>query len=406
MAFLTDRTLITGVSANDLIHIVITGDTSQNPAGSSYKATMGQVIDLINPTTLTGGTYDPLTGAITFYDDTGGSFNVTGLVTGYTNTAVTAFTYDDANTFTVLENDGTTHNASINIVTGLTINGDLSVTGTTSSGTISATTYQNLPTDVRVTGATYSNNTFTYTNNTGGTFNVLFNSVTGLTVNGNLNVTGNTTLSATTASTLNLSSTPLVDSDFTTYYLTRDSSNGDVKTKIIPGPTSYGLFVQTGNSVAISATTVEGTIIDGGVGTLSVPANGFSVGDSFRGDFGGLLSAKNNDTIRIRIKSGSVVLGDSGTQTMTTATNDVFGLNINFTIRKIGVAGVAEIVTIGVFHTTKQSNGSQIGFAFNTVNSTTFDTTISNTLEVTAEWSSNSALNSIYSDIFTLNKIF
>jgi hypothetical protein len=119
-----------------------------------------------------------------------------------------------------------------------------------------------------------------------------------------------------------------------------------------------------------------------------------------------LLSAKNNDTIRIRIKSGSVILADSGTQTMTTATNDVFQLSVNFTIRNIGVAGVAEIVALGVFHTTKQSNGSQTGFAFNTVNSTTFDTTTSNALDVTAEWSSNSPLNSIYSDIFILNKIF
>jgi hypothetical protein len=40
---LTDRTLATGVSENDIIHIVITGDTSQNPAGSSYKATIKQV---------------------------------------------------------------------------------------------------------------------------------------------------------------------------------------------------------------------------------------------------------------------------------------------------------------------------------------------------------------------------
>lgn len=86
MAFLTDRTLATGVTTNDLIHIVITGDTSQNPAGSSYKATMGQVLDLINPTTITGGTYDSITGSITFYDDNGGSFVVTGLVTGFTDT--------------------------------------------------------------------------------------------------------------------------------------------------------------------------------------------------------------------------------------------------------------------------------------------------------------------------------
>lgn len=72
------------------------------------------------------------------------------------------------------------------LLSGGTINGNLTITGTTTSGTISATTYQNLPTDIRVTGATYNNNTFTYTNNTGGTFDVSFNTMTGLTINGNL----------------------------------------------------------------------------------------------------------------------------------------------------------------------------------------------------------------------------
>ena len=48
MGFLTDRTLATGVTLQDLIHIVITGDTSQgNFAGSSYKATIQQVSDII-----------------------------------------------------------------------------------------------------------------------------------------------------------------------------------------------------------------------------------------------------------------------------------------------------------------------------------------------------------------------
>lgn len=46
------------------------------------------------------------------------------------------------------------------------------MTGTLVAPTISATTYQNLPTDVRVTGGTYSAGTATFTNNTGGTFNV------------------------------------------------------------------------------------------------------------------------------------------------------------------------------------------------------------------------------------------
>jgi hypothetical protein len=55
-----------------------------------------------------------------------------------------------------------------------TLNGDYRINGALTATTISATTYQNLPTDVRVTGGTYSSSTgdATFTNNTGGTFNV------------------------------------------------------------------------------------------------------------------------------------------------------------------------------------------------------------------------------------------
>lgn len=169
---------------------------------------------------------------------------------------------------------------------------------------------------------------------------------------------------------------------------------------------NYGLFAQTGNSTIITGTTAESSLINGGVGTLSVPANSFRVGDSFRAEFGGLLSSKNNDTIRIRVKANSAILADSGTQTMQTATNDVWELTVTFTVRALGAAGVASIVSLGVFHTTKQSNGAPQGFAFNTVNNTTFDTTVDNTLNVTSQFSSTSNDNSIYTDILVLNKIY
>lgn len=341
MSFLTSKTLATGVTGTDLIHIVITGDTSQNPAGSSYKATIQQVFDAYEDVFVTGGTFNNSTDTITFTNNTGGTFTVTGL----TDVFVTGFTYNNENTITLSQNNGTSTGVTINIMTGLT-------------------------------------------------------------VNGNLTVTGNTSLNSTTASTLTLSSVPTTDTSINAQYLTRDSSTGLVKTKTSLGPTVYGLFAQTGNSTAVSATTSELSVIDGGVGTLSVPASGFSIGDSFRADFGGIISAKNNDTLRIRVKSGSVVLADSGTQTMTTTSNDVWQLSINFTIRQTGGTGTASIVALGVFHSEKQSNGTPLGFAFNTVNNTTFDTTISNTLDVTAQWGSNSALNSIYSDIFILNKIY
>jgi hypothetical protein len=174
----------------------------------------------------------------------------------------------------------------------------------------------------------------------------------------------------------------------------------------IPG-NNYGLFAQTANSTTITDTTVESSLINGGVGTLTVPANGFSVGDSFRAIFGGVMNANNNQTIRIRVRAGSVLLLDSGLQNLGSGViNDVWSLNIDFTIRQIGTAGVASIVSLGGFHYTKTSNASVQGFGFNVVNSTTFNTTISNALDVTAQWTSASPGNNIYSDIFVLNKIY
>jgi hypothetical protein len=174
----------------------------------------------------------------------------------------------------------------------------------------------------------------------------------------------------------------------------------------IPG-NNYGLFSQTADSTPITGTTSELSLINGGVGTLSVPANGFQVGDSFRAVMAGIMTVANGQTLRIKVKAGSLILLDSGAQSIiNNITNDVFSLNVDFTIRQIGAAGVASIVSLGAFHYTKTNNGTVEGFSFNTVNSTTFDTTISNTLDITAQWGSNNAGNSIYSDIFILNKTF
>ena len=175
-----------------------------------------------------------------------------------------------------------------------------------------------------------------------------------------------------------------------------------VNSKIIPN----GLFAQTGNSNIITNTTVESSLVNGGVGTMSVPANGFTVGDSFRAIVGGVLNSTNNQTIRIKVKTGSIILLDSGAQTISNISNDVFSLNVDFTIRKIGAAGVASIVSLGAFHYTKTSNASIEGFAFNVVNNTTFDTTISNTLDITVQWGAANPGNSIFSDIFILNKTY
>ncbi len=119
MAFLTDRTLATGVTFNDLIHIVNTSDMSQNPAGSSYKATIQQVTNLVSSVIITGGTYDATTGIITFTNSSGGTFTVSGFVTGLTDTIITGYSYSN-NSFTIGQSNGVSFTATIDSITGVT----------------------------------------------------------------------------------------------------------------------------------------------------------------------------------------------------------------------------------------------------------------------------------------------
>jgi hypothetical protein len=166
------------------------------------------------------------------------------------------------------------------------------------------------------------------------------------------------------------------------------------------------LYTQTASSTPVTNTTTETSLLDGGLGSLSIPANGFNVGDSFHAILTGHISAVNNHTLTIRIKAGSVVFATTGAITMAGTTGKHWKLEMFFTVRTIGAAGVASIATGGAFMYTKNASTNFEGINFSTENTTTFDTTISNTLSITAQWGTANAGDSIYSEIFTLNKTY
>ena len=192
--------------------------------------------------------------------------------------------------------------------------------------------------------------------------------------------------------------------------ISEDTGSGYV-TKSITGQQiiaagSYGLYTQTASSTPVTNTTTETSLLDGGVGSLMVPANGFKIGDSFHAILTGHVSAVNNHTLRIRIKANSIVLSDTSAITMAGTTSKHWKLEVYFTVRTLGASGVASIAAGGAFMYTKNASNNFEGINFSTETTTGFDTTISNTLSVTAQWGTANTGDSIYSEIFTLNKTF
>lgn len=138
-----------GLSANTIsattyynlpIDVYTTGMTFNN---SNYNLTISKndgtsytqsLAILATDMTVTGGTYNANTGVATFTNNSGGTFTVSGFLTGQTDTFVTGLTFNN-NTLTVKQtNNQADVNVLINTLTGLTINGGLT------ANTISATT--------------------------------------------------------------------------------------------------------------------------------------------------------------------------------------------------------------------------------------------------------------------------
>lgn len=170
---------------------------------------------------------------------------------------------------------------------------------------------------------------------------------------------------------------------------------------------SSGLFTQTQDSTPVASTLFELSLIGPGLGSLTVPAKTFNEGDSFQANLSGHVDSKNNDRLRIRVKTAAgVLLADTGNVTMPNCTNQHWDLKINFTIRKTGGAGAASIASTVMFTYTKNASNAFEGENVSIVNNTTFDTLVDNTLEITAQWSVADPLNSIYTELFTLFKTY
>ena len=167
------------VTANTMTLSNITGV----PTGILGFDANNKIVNYGSLTFFTGGTFSANTA--TFTNNTGGTFSLTGLtVNNYTtgttlvgnnlyfnrndtlsaytvnlsafstDTYVTGFTYS-SNTFTIKQNNGQPDlSVLVNTMTGLTINGNLTITGATTGSSITATTISS--TTLTVSGVTYN----------------------------------------------------------------------------------------------------------------------------------------------------------------------------------------------------------------------------------------------------------
>jgi hypothetical protein len=266
-------------------------------------------------------------------------------------------------------------------VTGGTYNNGTSIFRNNTGGTFNVGGYYTGGTDTFVTGYTYNNNTFRIYDNSGSTFNATINTMTGLTVNG--------IFSATT--------------------IYGDGSN------ITGLPTSGRLYAQTGDGLTITATTIETTLIGGGIGTLTIPANTFIPGDSYHLNISGAMTgdtAIGNVNLRLKLKFGTTVIVSRLFQVSPALNNGWWALDLNVTVRSIGLPTIASISTTGFFDAGNITDGyaptDMTDFSLRNINNTTFDTTISNTFNITAEWITPTVgvTKRVYSTNFVLTKTY
>lgn len=187
----------------------------------------------------------------------------------------------------------------------------------------------------------------------------------------------------------------------------------DLKTNTIVNVSSInglspigGVWMSTNDGLAISGTITETSILNSvtSIGSLSIPSNAFTI-SSYKLVLSGDFKSVNNDTITIKLKSGSVILGQITPILVATVAGESFQLIAYFSIKVLGIATTANICTNFEF---SYSNGvaDMRADRSTTTNNTTFSTTTSNTLDITTQWSSTSINNSIKLIQGILTKIY
>lgn len=161
---------------------------------------------------------------------------------------------------------------------------------------------------------------------------------------------------------------------------------------------STNLFTQTADK-SVTNTVTETSIVGTGVGGLTLPANFFVAGKTIRIQISGVYStvAVTGDTITIKIKYGSTVIGSVATTSLLAgASNLFFWGEALITCRSTGASGSVQI-SGGITYNISTVGGLAEDAINNGAATTTLDTTASGLLDVTVTHSAANASNSVKS---------
>lgn len=157
------------------------------------------------------------------------------------------------------------------------------------------------------------------------------------------------------------------------------------------------IFTQTADQT-IADTTTETTMFGTGVGTLTLPANFWTVGKTIRFEIHGDFADTGNPTAQVQVYQGATSLIDSGAITLSGLTGtEEWETHVIITCRSVGATGTLETIIDWEYETTTGSSAIERLDVQGTT--TVIDTTASQVLDATFQWGTAAAANTLTSEV-------
>lgn len=198
---------------------------------------------------------------------------------------------------------------------------------------------------------------------------------------------------------------PIIQADNSAFWIYRPiiASGGGVLYNGVglDAPINVGFFNQTADKTLTAPLGVLTTVIGAGVGSLTTPPNSLQVGSGFNIQHNGIFLNGGNQTWEIDFQvNGVSILGGFRTLTANIGVNTMYDLEIEFTIRSIGVSG--SFIFNGIFNYLDSANVAGVSLANTTA--TTINTTIANTIDILMRPQTGGT--SLTSQITRINKFY